>query len=76
MKNTITYLRKTFKNKPTKLELLNTMYSILEENDFPDSIEISLQKHYSSSLKKQIANVLGYSVKAKKIEDTFSIRKL
>lgn len=76
MKNTIGNLRKVFKDKPTKLELLNTIYSILEENNFPDSIEISLPKHYSSSLKKQITNILGYFVQSKKIGDTFLIRKL
>lgn len=75
MKDTINNLRITFNNKPTKLELLNTMYSILEENHFPDSIEISLQKHYSSSLKKQISNILGYLVPARKIGDTFTIKK-
>lgn len=76
MQSSINSLRKDLKNNPVKLELLNTMYSILEENNFPDKIEIVLLKHYSSSLKKQIAALLGYSVTSKKISDTFKIRKL
>lgn len=76
MKDTIQNLQNMLENKPTKLELLNTMYSILEKNNFPDRIEISLENHYSSRLKKQISNLLGYTVQAKKIGDVFCIRKV
>lgn len=76
MKNTLKNLQNMLGNKPTKLELLNTLYSILEKNNFPDRIEISLKKHYSSSLKKQIINLLGYTTESKKIGDVFWIRKV
>lgn len=76
MKDTLKNLQNMLGNKPTKLELLNTMYSILEKNNFPDRIEISLKKHYSSSLKKQIINLLGYTTESKKIGDVFWIRKV
>ena len=76
MKDTVQNLRNILKNKPTKLELLNTMYSILEKNNFPYRIEISLKKHYSSSLKKQIINLLGYTTESKKIGDIFWISRV
>lgn len=76
MEDKIRKFRNTLKNKPTKLELLNTIYSILEQNNFPCRIKISLKKHYSSSLKKQITSMLGYTVETKKIGDIFWIRKI
>lgn len=72
----INTLREQFKNNPTKLEILNYMYVILEKNNFPDRIEIALSCHYSSNLKKQTSLLLGYQVEGKKIKDTFWVKKI
>ena len=68
-------LREQLVNSPTNLEILNFMYETLKENNFPDTLTITLSTHYSSHLKKKTSNLLGYTVKGSKITDTFTIRK-
>lgn len=71
----ITLLRKDLSNSPKKLELLNYIYRILEENNFPNRIQICTTEHYSSKLKKTVVHLLGYKLEHKKISNSFWIKK-
>lgn len=71
----INLLRKDLSNSPKKLELLNYLYRILYENDFPDRIQICFHKHYSSKLKKTVIHLLEYKEEHKKLSNSFWIKK-
>ena len=71
----INLLRKDLSGAPKKSELLNYVYRILYENNFPDRIQICFHKHYSSKLKKTVIHLLGYREEHKKLSDSFWIKK-
>ena len=71
----INQLRKDLKFSPKKSKLLNEIYLQIAQKQFPTTVKIILPPDYkySSKLKKTIVNLLGYTVKCRKISNEFEI---
>ena len=74
----INELRKELDSYPKRLELLDKIYSQIVENNYPKRMTIKLpaDRNYSSSLKKRIVSLLGYSVERKKISNEYFILRI
>lgn len=68
-------LKKEFTGLDVRIALLEELNSQISAAGYPDKIEICLQGHYSSKLKKKILNRIGYYTNSKKIRNEFLIKK-